>query len=1251
MKNNSKKTNKQNTARSIQNTARKLPSKTKDERRRILFNKKYVKRERNQARYGVDSGAALVVEKTSEWNRRFVAAFLALVFAISCLVVGVNFAGRAEDAANLSPAATSGNGLHLEKYLTPNADGTYKLTMDAWATGEIKDVVEQVPTDFVLIVDQSGSMANTDMPTGTFTHAGTGGWNISQLSDDELLAQYGAQYVKVKVNADGTETLVTEAQSQQDPYATYKYYRVYRKRGYMYEYFGKNTLYPYDVIPQKAFGWFQSNDDVSFSVRNAYFFRENGNYYQLHYSVVGKALRYHVTPYYYDSNGTKKTKTAPPKPIYKNVIGALGDIKPGTGMFGGDSVLYTGVNTFCKNMSETAYTYAQIQALNVTTGMYFDFPMYKRHNGYNELAYKDDDGNEHTLVSAEFCDSSGNPIYLFDDNHQNYSSVTFDGSLYNPGGTESRLRSLNTAAKAFVDNVSSQKNVDVNGNETPVDHRVSIVGFASDGYNNTEILSGVSITENDNFGRDVINTSTGKVTSSSGGYSLTSESTTSGNTQTISYKGFDGTQYSSGLSSEVYRQSLVQAGTSSGKENLYNAVDAITAYGGTRAQDGFAMAAKVLESRSEGDKQYSKADGTTGERNTVVIFFTDGRPGLNDGSDQYKYANETVANAKTVKDLGATVYSIGVFGESDGNALTYPKYKLTNYRYGVSGTDGNYIYDDDYSNSLEFYSYDATFVENSKNLTTSGSYEYTDVLYRVWNPYESGYGTPATDTIADYMRTVSSEYPSAEEFMDESWYKSEPENRTGTYTDMVANVRKAHDAAHRYYYMASNTEALTNIFTSISSSVSTASSSVQLNSDNSKLLDYISDGFQVVDGASASAKVFQGTADADGNVSAWTDDTDNTSPTPTATITGKNVSATGFDFSANYIAPGRTGKKLSVTIDKVVPTNNTSGLLYSNTNASGLYKLEDSTEKIVAAFPKPSISRHSYTLEVTGENISGASFTVSTDLVGGAGSLDEVILVKPNGTRVKYLSATAADKVFSMSNDKTFYFENVPDGYRIQTSIKATDTDYTYTWQDATGQPVLYTNSPTDNNYSYVNSTMTIDSVANNRTVTINEVTTGEFADMTRAFKIGLGLTKGGSPWGGTVNAVIAGQNETLMFVNGALNDASAQKVALSNSQTMTLDVPAGAVLTLTPEDAPLYSEGVKYKIGNAQEVDPGASTTIDQNGIVFTVTYTRDGVTDTGLSDGTRAVSVVLYVLAGVFFAAAGGAGVYEYRRKKENG
>ena len=1222
---------------------------TKDEKRRLAFEKRNDKKEKNMVRYGADSGAALVVEKTSEWNRRFVAAFLALVFAISCLVVGVNFAGRAEDVANLSPAATSGNGLHLEKYLTPNADGTYKLTMDAWATGEIKDVVEQVPTDFVLIVDQSGSMANTDMPTGTFTHAGTGGWNISQLSDDELLAQYGAQYVKVKVNADGTETLVTEAQSQQDPDATYKYYRIYRKRGYMYEYFpGGDSLYSGDMIPEGAAHLFV-NDDITQTGSSAYYVWTGEEYSQLFVNIAAGTLCYNLNFSYKDKSGNTVPITRPDQPWYKP-WGNIGEtIKPGNGII--SKRYYEAVNGVVSALAtEGSYTYGQFNILftTVKTGMYLDFNVYKRHNGYNELAYKDDDGNEHTLVSAEFCDSSGNPIYLFDDNHQDYSSVTFDGSLYNPGGTESRLRSLNTAAKAFVDNVSSQKNVDVNGNETPVDHRVSIVGFASDGYNNTEILSGVSITENDNFGRDVINTSTGKVTSSSGGYSLTSESTTSGNTQTISYKGFDGTQYSSGLSSEVYRQSLVQAGTSSGKENLYNAVDAITAYGGTRAQDGFAMAAKVLESRSEGDKQYSKADGTTGERNTVVIFFTDGRPGLNDGSDQYKYANETVANAKTVKDLGATVYSIGVFGESDGNALTYPKYKLTNYRYGVSGTDGNYIYDDDYSNSLEFYSYDATFVENSKNLTTSGSYEYTDVLYRVWNPYESGYGTPATDTIADYMRTVSSEYPSAEEFMDESWYKSEPENRTGTYTDMVANVRKAHDAAHRYYYMASNTEALTNIFTSISSSVSTASSSVQLNSDNSKLLDYISDGFQVVDGASASAKVFQGTADADGNVSAWTDDTDNTSPTPTATITGKNVSATGFDCSANYIAPGRTGKKLSVTIDKVVPTNNTSGLLYSNTNASGLYKLEDSTEKIVAAFPKPSISRHSYTLEVTGENISGASFTVSTDLVGGAGSLDEVILVKPNGTRVKYLSATAADKVFSMSNDNTFYFENVPDGYRIQTSIKATDTDYTYTWQDATGQPVLYTNSPTDNNYSYVNSTMTIDSVANNRTVTINEVTTGEFADMTRAFKIGLGLTKGGSPWGGTVNAVIAGQNKTLTFVNGALNDASAQKVALSNSQTMTLDVPAGAVLTLTPEDAPLYSEGVKYKIGNAQEVNPGASTTIDQNGIVFTVTYTRDGVTDTGLSDGTRAVSVVLYVLAGIAILSAGAGAAYVYRRKR---
>lgn len=53
-------------------------------------------------------------------------------------------------------------GMEISKTATDNGDGTYTITLEAYATGEkITSTIEKdVPTDIVLVLDQSGSMAN-----------------------------------------------------------------------------------------------------------------------------------------------------------------------------------------------------------------------------------------------------------------------------------------------------------------------------------------------------------------------------------------------------------------------------------------------------------------------------------------------------------------------------------------------------------------------------------------------------------------------------------------------------------------------------------------------------------------------------------------------------------------------------------------------------------------------------------------------------------------------------------------------------------------------------------------------------------------------------------------------------------------------------------------------------------------------------------------------------------------------------------
>ncbi len=57
-------------------------------------------------------------------------------------------------------AAAVDNGMKISKTAKANADGSYTITLEAYATGEkfISEVTEDVPTDIILVLDQSGSM-------------------------------------------------------------------------------------------------------------------------------------------------------------------------------------------------------------------------------------------------------------------------------------------------------------------------------------------------------------------------------------------------------------------------------------------------------------------------------------------------------------------------------------------------------------------------------------------------------------------------------------------------------------------------------------------------------------------------------------------------------------------------------------------------------------------------------------------------------------------------------------------------------------------------------------------------------------------------------------------------------------------------------------------------------------------------------------------------------------------------------------
>lgn len=190
-----------------------------------------------------------------------------------------------------------------------------------------------------------------------------------------------------------------------------------------------------------------------------------------------------------------------------------------------------------------------------------------------------------------------------------------------------RYDALVTALNKFVTAVKD-KSVDTEGN--PVNHRIAIVGFSSSGYNNTELLTGVTLTTNNN---------------------------TDLNDNDIKYypdnQQHNGVQYGN-ITNAQYQAALQDMSTQNGQDNVSAAIGALTAHGGTQTLDGMTMAENILKNKT---LQHE-------DRNEVVILFTDGAT----DSDRGDLLNK----AHDIKsEQGATVYSIGIFDGANGSLDSY----------------------------------------------------------------------------------------------------------------------------------------------------------------------------------------------------------------------------------------------------------------------------------------------------------------------------------------------------------------------------------------------------------------------------------------------------------------------------------------------------------------------------------------------------------------------------------------------------
>ena len=278
-----------------------------------------------------------------------------------------------------------------------------------------------------------------------------------------------------------------------------------------------------------------------------------------------------------------------------------------------------------------------------------------------------------------------------------------------------------------------------------------------------------------------------------------------------------------------YTQTVKGLTPASSSAELNAAVDALQYGGYTPAHLGLQLAKGIIEKDPNTDRQ------------KVVVLFTDGEPNGVDSTSGFETsaANKAIANSKSIKDKGATVFTIGCFNTT-----------------------------------------------------------YTD-----------------TDNVPKYMNRVSSNYPDA--------------------TNMNNGTRGVGD----FYKTVSSASELESIFQEISS---TAGGATLKLGAKTVLKDVVSKYFDLPENAAANitAKSYSCTElDASGNP-IWSETPDDASYN--VEVNGKNVSVTGFDYSANWVGKDTTtgdvhpGKKLVVTIPIVdngtgmgeVPTNDTTSAVY-----------------------------------------------------------------------------------------------------------------------------------------------------------------------------------------------------------------------------------------------------------------------------------------------------------------------------------
>ena len=667
-------------------------------------------------------------------SKRIFSLILAAVMVFSLLPVFASAEGEdpnaiAEEKTNLSPGEMTTDSMVTNKYLTRNGDA-YDLTMSAYATGGTmtQELESDVPLDIVLVLDQSGSMLDTDMAsTSDYVSAGNKAWTVSDAM---------GYYVK-----DGNN-----------------YYQLSADRGYTYT----SSVHPYltDSLLGTTGGedWHTNWETHS---PNYYVMDSNGNLCQLYSRSIGYVGGYDCQFYYYPQGNSSA--------VYIPFNSASGSttasysrstLSFGTGSMNSNSNrLWTTVykpsssqtynHLYYTKDDQKVYLGSEVNSSNQTA--YIGELFYYSSRTQSRLEALKDAAKQFVGTVAERSAATGADhriaVVGFSGNRPNLFSSNFNHIIENNGVDTNRFNFTNTGV--FVDGVfknfktlkpytelGTAEDGDLLSNGVYCLRFEGAFRNGSPTTNNSAyeandlvgvFLNGKSVYSAVHADRATGQTSERRLYKSNGYYYYID-----GDTRYYFYGTVYAASFTSLTNPDDYQNALehvnvalkpegdasVDSNTNGINDYIDYALDHVDAYGATYVSYGMAMANQIFKNNPA-----VTADGT--ERKRIVVVFTDGKPGPGTEANPFdeSVAGESVLDAATAKSVyNASVYTVALFpaaNELDGQTQTFLE-NLSSRKYNTTSN----VYVEEFDPAKTYYYYDEAGDQKTYAVKAMDTYTY-----------------------------------------------------------------------------------------------------------------------------------------------------------------------------------------------------------------------------------------------------------------------------------------------------------------------------------------------------------------------------------------------------------------------------------------------------------------------------------------------------------------------------------------------